>query len=45
MYMKTINQREAMKSVRKQWDFSPVTRKVESRKAYSRKQKFNKNWQ
>ncbi len=43
--MKTIDQLKAMKSIRKEWDFNPVSRKVESRKVYSRKQKFNKNWQ
>jgi len=32
--------------IRKTWgEMNPVTRKVESRKSYSRKQKFNKNWQ
>ena len=41
--MKTMNQIKAWKSVRKTWDFCPIERKVDSKKNYSRKTKFQKN--
>ena len=45
--MKTnISQTELMKSVRKQWDFNPAPRVVNSKKGYRRKEKFNnKSWE
>lgn len=35
-----IDNDKVRKSVRKQWDFNPVYRVVESKKEYSRKRKF-----
>ena len=41
--MKT--QIKAWKSVRKTWEFDPVTRKINSKCIYKRKNKFQKNWE
>ena len=40
MKHRTPSQKELVKSVRKQWDFNPSSRIVESKKAYSRKDKY-----
>jgi len=34
-----------VKSVRKTWGvLNPVTKRIDSKKTYKRKEKFNKNW-
>jgi hypothetical protein len=43
--MKMTNQYEAFKAIRKTWgEMSPVTRVVKSKKPYSRKDKFKKDF-
>jgi len=41
-----ITSESVAKSVRKTWgELNPVTRKVESKKVYTRKPKFQKGWE
>ena len=39
-----INKHEVYKSIRKTWEMSPVTRKLESRKRYIRNEKHRKQF-